>query len=332
MSGVISMNRNACSKLAGALASLLASGIAWGASCSGGDALRTVHTLPATITLQRDAPIGTVLYDTNGWVGGGKSLSVSCKGPGTIWLSDGFRGGAVKTALEHVYESGVPGIGIKVAWSNNGRNPPTSMSGGRYMNDPPTEMQISSNNYLPAQLWWIQLVKTGPIESGTFQIKPARVFYHNLLSNELTFTPSQLVFNKQGCRLQTPNITVELPVANLHHFQGVGSSAWQRPFNVSLECDPDIRISYRIDGQHVADSVLRNGEGADMATGVGVQLLKGGGDGGTPLVLGAKAYHMDMGTVGGLSKILLIARYYQTEPRIVPGAVMATATLTLFYE
>lgn len=324
------MNRNACSKLAGALASLFASGIAWGASCSGGDALRTNHTLPATITLQRDAPIGTVLYDTNGWIGGGKALSVSCSGK-PVWFSDGFRGGMVKTALEHVYETGVPGIGVKVSWSNNGRNPPATMNGGRYMQDPPAEMTISNTTYVPAQQWWIQLIKIGPIESGTFQIKPARVFYHNLLTNELTFTPSQLVFNKQGCRLQNPSITVKLPVSNLHHFKGVGSSAWERAFDVSLECDPDIRISYQIDGQQVVDSVLRNGPGANMATGIGVQLLKGG-DAGTPLVLGAKTHHMNMGSSGGVSQIPLIARYYQTDPDIVPGAVMATATLTLFYE
>jgi len=68
-----------------------------------------------------------------------------------------------------------------------------------------------------------------------------------------------------------------------------------------------------------------------MARGVGVQLLKGAG-GGPPLVLGAKAYHLDIGAAGGSTVIPLIARYYQVEPTVSPGAVITTATLTLFYE
>lgn len=326
------MKHAGCRTLTGALVLLLIPKLAWGASCSAsGKGLSTLHTLPAVISQQRDAPIGTVLYDTNGWIGGGKSLDVSCSGPGTVWMTDGFRGGMVKTALEHVYESGVPGIGIKVAWSNNGRNPPASMTGGRFMNDPPAELQISATTYVPAQQWWIQLIKVGPIESGTFRIKPVQVFYHNLMTNELTFPPTQLVFNKQGCRLSVKDMTVPMRVANAHHFKGIGSSAQEKLFDIPLNCDPDIRVSYRVDGLTAADSVLKNSDGAGMAKGVGVQILKGSG-GGTPLVLGAKAYHMDVGAVGGDSNIPLVARYYQLEPTITPGKVVTSATITLFYE
>ncbi|BBT14517.1 fimbrial protein [Metapseudomonas otitidis] len=330
---VIRMKHTAFRQMAGALGLLLISSVAWGASCTAGkdvQPLRTNHTLPAVITQQRDAPVGTVLYDTNGWIGGGRNLDVSCAGPGTVWMTDGFRGGMVKTAFEHVYESGVPGIGIKVAWANNGRNPPSSMSGGRYMVDPPSELQISATTYVPAQLWWIQLIKTGPIQSGTFKINPARVFYHNLLTNELTFTPSQVVFNKQGCRVQNSDFTVPMPTANLQRFQSIGSTTGERAFDITLDCDPDIRISYMLDGIDGAASVLKNSTGPGMAQGVGVQLLKGIGS--TPLVLGAKAYHMDMGMIGGLSKIPLVARYYQLGSSVTPGKVITTATLTMFYE
>lgn len=323
------MKHTACRTLAGALALLLMSSLAWGASCTG-SGRKTQFPLPTTLSLQRDAPIGSVLYDTHGWIGSGEA-SADCSGPGTIWQDHGYVGDMPPTSMPFVYESGVPGIGIKVAWSNNANRPPSSMSGGIYMGRPRGQTQIPANVYVPAQRWWVQLIKIGPIESGTFNIQPARVYYHNLMTNELTFPASQLVFNKEGCRVLNPAMTVTLPTANLHHFGGVGSSAREHPFTIPLQCDPDIHISYRMDGLQHMDSVLKNSEGPGMAKGVGVQLLKGAG-GGTPLVLGAKAYHLYTGDVAGLSVIPLIARYYQVDTAVTPGAVITNATLTMFYE
>ncbi|WP_165666052.1 MULTISPECIES: fimbrial protein [Pseudomonadaceae] len=314
---------------ASALMLLLTSGTVWGANCTG-SAKTNQLPLPSTLTVHRDVPIGTVLYDTGRWVGGG-SASVTCTGPGEPWMDHGYRGAMTPTSLQHVYESGVPGVGIKVAWANNSSRPPATMGGGIFMDYPRRGMPILATSYSPAQLWWFQLIKTGPIESGTFGINPIQVYYHNMLTNELTFPPTRLVFNKTGCRLLNPAVTVHLPTANHHHFKGVGSSAWERAFDIHLECDPDVSISYRVDGTQAADSVLKNSEGPGMATGVGVQLLKGAG-GGTPLVLGVKAYHQTSGPSGGPSPIPLIARYHQHEPDITPGAVVTTATLTLFYE
>lgn len=316
-------------RLAGTLVFLLMSTFSWGASCTG-SGKKNQLPLPTTLSVQRDAPVGTVLYDTGRWMGGG-SASASCSGPGTIWMDHGYRSPINRTALQHVYETGVPGVGIKVAWANNASRPPSSMAGGAFMGYPTTEMQIPADTYVPGQLWWFQLIKTGPIESGTVQIPPIQVYYHNLLTNELTFPATRLEVNKRGCRLLNPAVTVHLPTANHHHFKGVGSSAWERAFDIHLECDPDVSISYRVDGTQAADSVLKNSEGPGMATGVGVQLLKGAG-GGTPLVLGAKAYHQTSGPSGGPSPIPLIARYHQHEPDITPGTVVTTATLTLFYE
>lgn len=315
------------SVLAAALA--LISGLAWGASCTG-SGHKTHFPLPTSLSLQRDAPVGSVLFDTDGWIGSGVA-SVSCSGPGTVRLDHGFTQGAVRTELTYVYETGVPGVGIKVAWNNNANKPSAPMSGGTYMGYPRQTLQISAYPYSPAQRWWIQLIKTGPIETGTFNIPPIRVYYHNLLTNELTFPPTQLVFTQKGCRLRTPNTTVQLPFANLHHFRGVGSGTRPKAFNLELECDPDVRVSYRVDGLQAADSVLKNGEGSGMAKGVGVQLLKGEGSG-MPLVLGTKTYHLSSGATGGPSVIPLIARYYQVGPTVSPGEVITIATLTLFYE
>lgn len=321
------MNPLICSRLAGALA-LFISGLAWGASCSG-SGQKTVYPLPTTLSQQRDAPIGTVLFDTNGWIGTGIATA-NCVGPGIAVQDHGFVEGATPSSIAYVYETGVPGVGIKVAWSNNANRPPATMNGGAFMGFPRTVTQISNTNYVPAQRWWIQLIKTGPIETGTLKLNPIRVYYHNLLTNELTFPPTQIVFNKRGCRLASADTTVKLPIANLHHFNGVGSAAREKAFSLNLDCDPDIRISYRVDGLHEAGSVLKNVIGPNMAQGIGVQLLKG--NGGTPLALGVRNEHLNTGATGGPSMISLIARYYQLEPTVRPGQVLTAATLTLFYE
>ncbi|MDV3444036.1 hypothetical protein R0G64_32480, partial [Pseudomonas otitidis] len=60
--------------------------------------------------------------------------------------------------------------------------------------------------------------------------------------------------------------------AQLRDFTGPGSTARPTNFQIPLECDPDIRIHYRVDGLKAADSVLQNSTGAGMAKGVGVQL------------------------------------------------------------
>ncbi|MDV3443919.1 hypothetical protein R0G64_31460, partial [Pseudomonas otitidis] len=70
------------------------------------------------LTIQRDAPVGTVLHDSGGWVGGGQA-SARCSGFGTFWQDHGYRAAMTATSLPDVYESGVPGIGIRVAWANN---------------------------------------------------------------------------------------------------------------------------------------------------------------------------------------------------------------------
>ncbi|MDV3443914.1 hypothetical protein R0G64_31415, partial [Pseudomonas otitidis] len=63
------------------------SSLAWGASCTG-SGRKTPFPLPTTLSLQRDAPVGTVLHDSGGWVGGGQA-SARCSGFGTFWLDLG---------------------------------------------------------------------------------------------------------------------------------------------------------------------------------------------------------------------------------------------------
>ncbi|MCU9949494.1 fimbrial protein [Pseudomonas sp. PDM13] len=302
---------------------------AWGASCVG-SGVSTPFNLPATLKVNRDAAVGTVIYDTRGWIGSGEASAV-CRGPGTIRQKHGYSQGMTATTQDGVYASGVPGIGIKVAWSNSASNLPSEMSGGVLMNYPTRATAISPNTYLPAQRWWIQLIKTGEITSGTFNIPPIDVYYQELLTNRLNIAGSRLEFQKRGCRLALSNIPMPLPTAFLHDFKGIGSTARPREFGIPLTCDSDIRVSYSIMGLQDEPSVLKNSVGPKLAKGVGVQLLRGNNDM-RPIVLGEKTFFADSGPVEGRSTIPIYAQYYQTEEKVSPGMINILATLSLFYE
>lgn len=327
---VPTMSTKLCMPLTHALVLLAAPSLVSGASCSG-SSLKTTHALPATLTVPRDAPVGTVLYDTGGWIGSGQA-SARCRGWGSLWLHLGYANNMKSTSLKHVYESGVPGIGIKVAWYNNAKQTPGSMNAGAFMASPRSSTEIGRDDYVPAQRWWIQLIKIGPMASGTFRISPIRNYYHDLLTNELEFPASQLVFQKQGCRLRDSDLEVRLAKANLRDFRGPGSTAHPHTFQIPLECDPDLRVSYSLDAPLKASpSVVKNSDTRATARGVGLQLLRE--PDGTPVAFGEKVFHalLPAGQEAFVN-IPLTARYYQHDARVVPGTVEALVQLTLYYE
>lgn len=291
----------------------------------------TRFAIPATLTVSRDLPIGSVIYDSNGWIGTGDAY-VECMEFYQHYQGTGFISSPAEVKVpgkSDVFASTLPGVGVRVAWSIT-PNTPSQMEGGRMMRADRTRTAIPRDHYAPAQRFWVQLIKTGPIQSGTFAMPQVRIYYDDELTNELIFLPVPLVVTQRGCQVLNPSIEVPLPIANQHHFNGVGSSARPFVFDIKLKCDPELKVSYRLDGLAEPASVLKNTAGKDMAQGVGVQLLKGGD--GAPLQLGVKTLHQNSGSAGGLSKIPLIARYYQLDPVIIPGKVLTAATLTMFYE
>lgn len=302
---------------------------AWGAWCYGYSA-GTPFTLPATVTVNRDAIVGTVLYDTHGWIGSGEGGAV-CSGFGAVTQTHGYTQGMTPTTQDGVYASGVPGIGIKVAWANNAQNLPSEMVGGVLMKYPTRATEIGPGTYKPAQRWWIQLIKTGEITSGTFDIPPIEVYYLSQLTNRLSIAGSRLEFQKRGCRLPLSNIEMPLATAFPNDFKGKGSTARPREFGIPLACDPGVRVSYAISGLQDEPSVLKNSVGPTLAKGVGVQLLRGNSDR-RPILLGQKTFYADSGPVGGNTAILVYAQYYQTEDKVSPGDIHILATLSLFYE
>lgn len=255
---------------------LLTSGTAR-AACTG-TGVGSTMSLPASLTVARDLPNGSVLFDT-GWVGSA-SAYIECD-PLETW-SYGYAMPMTPGAGAGVYETGVPGIGIRTGWSNTLSVQPADITQSMVQNWPRAQQTLPNFRgvYLPPALYRVQLIKTGPITPGViaFQNPTATSMYGTVVATSTNFTSTQVNIRTAGCRVTDNNIIVTLPTTSLQSFGGVGSTQGATPFSIPLVCDAGISIAYELDGTadpSNAPGVLANQAGSGMATGVGVQVLQG---------------------------------------------------------
>ncbi|MGR1220709.1 fimbrial protein [Metapseudomonas otitidis] len=278
------------------------------------------------------------MFDTQGWIMGGW-VDVTCGGflqHGNMYLRYGYLSGASVPGFPNVYPTGIPGVGIRVAWSRVFGTVPPEMSGGQWIGSPRKVENLPPGRYTPTSNWWIQLIKTGSISTGTYKIPEVQVHYQDELTNALKFREIELVSRARGCSLQTKDQIVSLGKSWPKDFRGMGSTARPKDFDIKLDCEPSVRITYRIDGIRVDGSTLintgmGNTESKPLADGVGIQLLLRHGAGG-PLPMGSEITLGNSAASGPSSlQIPLTAQYKQVGATITPGFVGSLATITLFY-
>lgn len=309
---------------------LLTASQAW-ATCTGNGVSSTV-ALPASLTIARDLPTGSILYDT-GWVGS-SSAYVSCD-PLETW-SYGYAAPMIPTAGAGVYETGVQGIGVRTGWSNTLSVQPADITQSMIQTWPRVQQTLPNIKgvYLPPALYRVQLIKTGDILPGiiAFQNPIATAVYGGVVATSANFTSTQVNIATAGCRVTNSNFTVSLPKASTQGFGGVGSTQGATAFNIPLVCDAGISVAYELDGPADASNapgVLANQAGSGMATGVGVQVLQGN----APVTLGvvSSPYIRTTRDKEAVS-IPMTARYYKTGPVVISGSVNAIATLNMNYQ
>lgn len=315
------------------------------AECSfvGGYSLNNAMiTLPSTLTVTRDAPVGTILFDS-GWINGG-STRIYCNAAGS--MSFGYAGTMTSVAGQSaVYETGVPGVGIKAAYSNSYGSQPANMgdvnpSAGSILLAWPRRVSsdVTSVEYTPAGLYRVQLVVTGQLSPGsrtmTLPSPTAQTVYGSLLTNQVSFSNPTIILQTLSCTVNTPTVSVPLSSVLVSQFQGIGSTLGTKPFTIDITCPRGITVSYQFDGTSPsgggAAGLIQNNSGTGMATGVAVQVLKS--DGSTPLPL---ATQLNLGTSvsdNQAMSISLNARYYQAQSNVSPGQVSATGYVTMYYQ
>jgi type 1 fimbria pilin len=289
-------------------------------------------SIDSALTVARDAPLGSELY-SSGWksaadphfkcnasgkVAGRHSGDFGPAIPGVPGQGEGF-----------VFATTIPGIGIQTMWCNHGgcSTDYTSMTPPPLLNWTvrPIGYKINSN-------WWLRLVKTGPVEVGSHAFNgTVTIRYVDLDVAEFNIHGT-IRSDTLACQLKTPDVVVQLPDVTLGELHS-GEELPGKQFEIAMQCDPGIRLSYQIEALHpsaVAD-VMANDSGPGMATDVGVRLYRDG-PGGTQVVPLSKRVLHTVSTQEGALRIPLTARYYKLGEDVSSGNLSTAANLVLTYE
>lgn len=282
-----------------------------------GLATQTLNFTPGNVIVQRDVPVGSVIYSSS--TASGADL-LECDGTtNTNYYRMTYLGGEA-TSINHAYATNIPGVAIAVdlAWGFLDNPPSTDNTGTGAVKMPPIKYK---------------LYKTGDIQSGKFSsgeigtwtvsgITPLKI---NMIGGAVT---------QVTCSITTPNLTFPIGDVSKEDF---GTSPGFTPAktstqNLGLDCDKFANINVTLNGQQnpdVSDAsvmALNNQGDANTAQGVGVQLLYNG----QPLSINTRLALKT--SSGGKESLPLTARYYQTRNTVTVGEANTSATLTLTYQ
>ena len=255
----------------------------------------TILTLP-NLTLPRNTPVGTVIYDSNWkYTGPVPAPLITCTA-GAGWVTLGFMETLTAVAgMPNVYETGIQGIGIKAAWSNTtntayhpGNMDQVGTNGATWMVPSPPQGVVQTTSgagtYTPAGFFRVQLYVTGPLpqSGGPFFPFPRSMdaqtkYPPNLLTNYVSIAGGGIQLTVRTCEVTNNAIVVELPSLPTTSLPSVGATAGATGFNLSVTCDSGVTVGYQIDGTTAPGTVASNGVlaiagGAGQATGVGIQI------------------------------------------------------------
>ncbi|UMZ14256.1 type 1 fimbrial protein [Pseudomonas sp. MPFS] len=328
--------------------------LAFANSCTG-VAQTIVASMPTSVTVPRDAAVGTVLTP---WVSTAATNNYfRCEVGGAGASGAAFRPlSLTKTALTvmgprggpyRVWNTNLPGVGIAIgirvyingcgwdSWSNLG-------GGGTF--SPPWVGNACNGwgSVINGGQAEMALVKTGPITPGTvaggamFEASAAVSDggdYTMPTNGRKTFSLTSTIIKVAACT--TPDVTVSMGSHKQSVFKGVGTTTPSVAFNLGVNACPAglnaiqyqfIPINAVLDA---ANGVLAL-SGDSTATGIGLQLKDGNGNAlkyRTQYVL--TNYNR---ATGGSYTIPLRAAYYQTGQRVTPGSANTVLTFTMNYQ
>lgn len=319
-------------------------------------------TTGAPVTFADTDPVGTTIRIPFA-SGAGIHPGVHCQGfnGANMWVWFGNTSGPpnggerVVTPLVKgtgdLWETGVPGVGIRMRYrsgstyvQDRAETPAGRGNNGINTDHGPTAFAVVHHLFN-----WYELVKTGPMPSGTTQRtihvaseESANIRYRNSAGREYTLVPAgamqhmgkyflDFTVNVTGTTCSFASNTVDFPLGNVDadDIPVVGDgSAWVARSLVSTGCPGVAKVKMNFQG-------AATGSGNQLfavaggATGVGVQLqrvddaLDAVPNSTTPMEWAPRA---DGGTFD------FRARYVRTETAVTPGPANSTITVNLTYE
>lgn len=335
---------------------LLASSGAW-AACSGGPSTVAV-TMPSTVSVPRDAAVGTVLTP---WVTTAASTNYwNCSYPtltgfGIRSMVNAYNVSSGTTATSSngsftVWNTGVPGIGIAIGYRyyigslgdcagttgwGTWRSPGTTWAGLVCTNGSNKAFSSTYGTQVTAALVKTAAVISagGTVAGGT--IAQSVMMYGGTNQTGAAYSYQMNSINIVPLLCSTPNVSVSLGKHQRSEFKGVGYTTATVDYNFNIQdCPAGLNtIRYRFDA---LTTVLNSSQSVvaldstSQATGLGVQLLDGTG---SALALATYKTFADYKTAtGGSYSIPLKARYYQTAANVTVGKARSGITVTMLYQ
>ncbi|MDX7990965.1 fimbrial protein [Xenorhabdus littoralis] len=290
------------------------------------------------IVIPRDHPIGTHIkeirldqVDTQG------NLAYCNYQPQATWDKPDFE--RAHYNYDSIYESGIPGVGIRINTWTQGSNFgidwfPRTVNPAfncHLSQEPPGKLQYCGKTwgYLT-----VQLIKIAPItDSGKIQRK---LLTRARLGSDIaihTFYLADTNIVTQGCSLKQTTTFVDMGNIKTSEFSGINSTAGTTGFDLTLDCDANLSVAVSLDGRPAksnSNNIWALDYSSDNVTakGIGVQILWLN----RPLSM-REPFIVRSGqkTIRHFS-LPMQARYIQTEAKVIPGKADATAAITLTYQ
>lgn len=316
-------------RLAGFLVCMSPFASAW-ATCVTNDA---TASFPQTVSVQRDAPNGTVLATVQ------TQFVVTCDASGAgnldaswyVYLDPSnpdFGATSVADARATNYE----GIGLQ--WKNlNSATGSTSTVTNGAVNRQDWNRGIAFRGVTTLTDTWA-LVKTGPVASGTLTLPPLSFIYKGSISKKdmgplatTNFTSINIV--AKSCSVNTPKVDVPLGRNSLAKFTGIGSTTNSVPFTIGLSCAIGAKVNTEltVTAEPSQPGTIQLTPGNSTASGIGIQLRDAQDN---PLALNT-SFLVGTAASDGLYTINWNARYIQTSSKAISGRANATALFTMTY-
>ncbi|MDY1035418.1 fimbrial protein [Lelliottia sp. CFBP8978] len=230
---------------------------------------------------------------------------------------------------DHVYPTTVPGIGIRLSVVIGKKGNHTSL-----MSLPFTQQyglkeisELTSDNVFIKT----ELVKTGAISTSgriSYQNPSLFSFTHSITQQVVNVDYTLAVTPPAGyCHFTTTNAAFTLATVSSSAVKSA-SQMPATPMPITFACmGSATHIEMTLYGamDKAGNGVLRNKDGVDQATGVGVQLLYQN----NPVVFGSPISLDGLPLINNQGEIPLSARYFPTAPQVTSGKVDTLATIKL---
>jgi major type 1 subunit fimbrin (pilin) len=285
-----------------------------------GSASRAVNiTVPPTLSVPRDTPVGTVLYT---------SANTTPSGASNITCAGDSRG-----VLNQIGSNPSSGVQLPVG-TNTGLAWEYILAGTARPAYPNDSKAVNGSTNYGSYAVAFALVKTADIPAGT-TVPGGTVGQYEAggIIPEYIVLSNPIAVTEVSCA--TPNVTVPLGTHKTTELSGVGTTTAAVSFVISLNsCPQGINtVQYHIDAVtsvvNTSQSVVALNS-SSTASGMGVQLLNSTGS--APVALGSTLKLSNYSTSGGNYTIPLMARYYQTASTVSPGTANTSMTFTMIYQ